>query len=64
MIKTKQSKRNEPNDQNQTTETIKKVYKNNGVNPGKMNGCHAGVSRHFLSFRLWPIPDLPHGKIQ
>ena len=65
----KWSKQNDRNETNLTTKTkrpkrSKKYTKNNGVNPGKMNGCHAGVSRHFLSFRLWPIPDLPHGKIQ
>ena len=65
----KWSKQNDRNETNLTTKTkrpkrSKKYTKNNGVNPGKMNGCHAGVSRHFLSFRLRPIPDLPHGKIQ
>ena len=65
----KWSKQNDRNETNLTTKTkrpkrSKKYTKNNGVNPGKMNGCHAGVSRHFLSFRLWPIPDIPHGKIQ
>ena len=63
MTKTKRSKRNEPNDQNETT---KKVYKKKiTVINNKMNAlrCQMSVVIFFL-FRLWSTPDLPHREIQ